>query len=55
MSTHISVSNCIFESLRILYPLLLFNSEGDCAAAQLRSGNDHSADGWKPLPLPEIE
>lgn len=37
------------------HPLLLFNSEGDCVAAQLRAGNVHSADGWKQLLLPEIE
>ncbi len=37
------------------HPLLLFNSEGDCVAAQLRPGNVHSADGWEQLLLPEIE
>jgi hypothetical protein len=37
------------------HPLLLFNSAGDCVAAQLRPGNVHSADGWEQLLLPEIE
>jgi hypothetical protein len=36
------------------HPLLLFNSAGDCVAAQLRPGNVHSADGWEQLLLPEI-
>jgi hypothetical protein len=33
----------------------LFNREGDCLAAKLRSGNVHSAEGWEELLLPEIE
>jgi len=37
------------------HPLLLFNSAGDCVAAQLRPGNVHSADGWEQLLVPEIE
>jgi hypothetical protein len=37
------------------HPLLLFNREGDCLAAKLRSGNVHSADGWEDMLLPEIE
>jgi hypothetical protein len=37
------------------HPQLLFNGEGDCVAAKLRSGNVHSADDWKPLLLPEVE
>lgn len=37
------------------HPLLLFNREGDCLAAQLRPGNVHSAAGWAELLLPEIE
>src|ERR1035441_9216175 len=37
------------------HPLLLFNREGDCLAAKLRSGNVHSADDWEELLLPEIE
>src|SRR5271167_1538213 len=43
-----------FEST-CYHPLLLFNREGDCLAAKLRSGNVHSADGWEELLLPEIE
>ena len=37
------------------HPLLLFNSAGDCVAAQLRPGSVHSADGWEQLLMPEIE
>jgi hypothetical protein len=37
------------------HPLLLFNSEGDCLAAELRPGNVHSADGSEELLLPEIK
>ncbi len=38
------------------HPLFLFNSQGDClAAAKLRAGNVHSAEGWEELLLPEIE
>jgi len=37
------------------YPLLLFNSAGDCLAAKLRPGNVHSAEGWEEVLLPEIE
>lgn len=29
------------------HPLFLFNQFGDCEAAKLRSGNVHSADGWR--------
>jgi hypothetical protein len=43
-----------FEST-CYHPLLLFNREGDCLAAKLRSGNVHSADDWEELLLPEIE
>ena len=43
-----------FEST-CYHPLLLFNREGDCLAAKLRSGNVHSAEGWEELLLPEIE
>src|SRR5450756_2416220 len=39
----------------VYHPLLLFNREGDCLAAKLRSGNVHSADDWEELLLPEIE
>ena len=37
------------------HPLLLFNREGDCLAAKLRTGNVHSAEDWEKLLLPEIE
>ena len=37
------------------HPLLLFNREGDCLAAKLRTGNVHSAEDWEELLLPEIE
>ena len=37
------------------HPLLLFNRDGDCLAAQLRPGNVHSAEGWEKLLLPEID
>jgi Transposase DDE domain group 1 len=37
------------------HPLLLFNAEGDCLAAELRPGNVHSAGGWEEVLLPEIE
>lgn len=37
------------------HPLLLFNREGDCLAAKLRSGNVHSAEDWEELLQPEIE
>jgi hypothetical protein len=37
------------------HPLLLFNKEGDCLEAKLRSGNVHGAKGWEELLLPEIE
>jgi hypothetical protein len=43
-----------FEST-CYHPLLLFNREGDCLAAKLRSGNVHSAEDWEELLLPEIE
>src|SRR5665811_2265668 len=49
-----SAYNGHFEST--CYHLLpLFNREGDCLAAKLRSGNVHSADDWEELLLPEIE
>jgi hypothetical protein len=37
------------------HPLFLFNRQGDCLAAKLRPGNEHSAEGWEELLLPEIE
>ena len=49
-----SAYNGHFEST-CYHPLLLFNRDGDCLAAQLRSGNVHSAEGWEKLLLPEIE
>ena len=49
-----SAYNGHFEST-CCQPLLLFNREGDCLAAKLRSGNVHSAEGWEELLLPEIE
>jgi len=49
-----SAYNGHFEST-CYHPLLLFNREGDCLAAQLRPGNVHSAEGWEELLLPEIE
>jgi hypothetical protein len=49
-----SAYNGYFEST-CFHPLLLFNGEGDCLAAQLRPGNMHSAEGWEELLLPEIE
>ena len=49
-----SAYNGHFESM-CYHPLLLFNREGDCLAAKLRSGNVHSAEGWEELLLPEIE
>jgi hypothetical protein len=49
-----SAYNGHFESI-CYHPLLLFNGDGDCLAAQLRPGNVHSAEGWEELLLPEIE
>jgi Transposase DDE domain group 1 len=46
--------NGYFEST-CFHPLLLFDREGDCLAAQLRPGNVHSAKGWEEVLLPEIE
>src|ERR1017187_9106900 len=48
-----SAYNGHFESTRY-HPLLLFNREGDCLAAKLRSGNVHSAEDGEELLLPEI-
>jgi hypothetical protein len=48
-----SAYNGHFEST-CYHPLLLFNRDGDCLAAKLRSGNVHSADGWEDMLLPEI-
>jgi hypothetical protein len=49
-----SAYNGHFEST-CYHPLLLFNRESDCLAANLRAGNVHSADRWEELLLPEIE
>ena len=49
-----SVYNGHFESI-CYHPLLLFNSRGDCPTAKLRPGNEHSAEDWDELQLPEIE
>ena len=49
-----SAYNGHFEST-CYHPLLLFNRDGDCLAAQLHPGNVHSAEGWEKLLLPEIE
>jgi hypothetical protein len=43
------------DILRCYHPLFLFNDDGDCLAAKLRSGNVHSADDWDELLVPEIE
>jgi len=37
------------------HPLFVFNQEGDCEGAVLRSGNVHSADGWKDLLEPIVD
>src|SRR6266446_10600404 len=49
-----SAYNGHFESV-CYHPLFLFNDEGDCLAAKLRSGNVSSADDWEELLVPEIE
>jgi hypothetical protein len=49
-----SAYNGHFEST-CYHPLLLFNREGDCLAAELRPSNVHSAEGWEELLLPEME
>ena len=49
-----SAYNGHFEST-CYHPLLLFNGDGDCLAAQLQPGNVHSAEGWEEVLLPEIE
>ena len=37
------------------HPLFCFNQFGDCEGAVLRSGNVHSADGWKEFIEPVVE
>ena len=49
-----SAYNGHFEST-CYHPLLRFNCEGDCLAAQLRPGNVHSAEGWEEVLLAEID
>ena len=49
-----SAYNGHFEST-CYHPLLLFNGEGDCLAANLGPGNVQSADGWEELLISEIE
>ena len=49
-----SAHNGHFEST-CYHPLLLFNREGDCLAAELRPANVHSAEDWEEVLLPEIE
>ena len=49
-----SASGGHFEST-CYHPLLLFNREGGCPDAKLRSGNVRTADDWEELLLPEIE
>ena len=49
-----SAYNGHFEST-CYHPLLLFNGDGDCLAAELRPGNVHNAEGWEEVLLPEIE
>jgi hypothetical protein len=49
-----SAYNGHFESV-CYHPLFVFNHEGDCLAAALRSGNVHSADGWDGVLLPVID
>jgi hypothetical protein len=43
------------DMLHDLHPLLLFNREGDCLAAKLRSANVHSAEDRDRVLLPEVE
>jgi len=37
------------------HPLFVFNQAGDCEGAHLRSGNVHSADGWRDLLEPIVD
>jgi hypothetical protein len=41
--------------VHLFHPLLPFNGEGDCLAAELRPANVHSAEGWEAVLLPETE
>jgi hypothetical protein len=49
-----SAYNDYFQTL-CYHPLLLFNANGYCLAAKLRSGNVYGSEGWNELLLPEIE
>lgn len=49
-----SAYNEHFQSL-CYHPLLLFNANGYCLAAKLRSGKVTGSEGWNELLLPEIE
>ena len=49
-----SAYNGHFEST-CYQPLLLFNGEGDCLSAKLRSGNVPSAECWSEMLWPEVE
>ncbi|RJP34903.1 MAG: IS1380 family transposase [Actinobacteria bacterium] len=40
---------------RCYHPLFVFNQFGDCEGAHLRSGNVHSADGWRDLLEPIVD
>jgi len=48
-----SAYNGHFESV-CYHPLFVFNQDGDCLAATLRSGNVPSAKGWEEMLLPII-
>jgi hypothetical protein len=49
-----SAYNGHFETV-CYHPLFLFNDDGDCLAAKLRTGNVSSADDWEELLEPEID
>lgn len=49
-----SAYNGHFETV-CYHPPFVFNREGDCPAAPLRSGNVHSAEGWEKVLLPVVD
>jgi len=49
-----SAYNGFFEST-CYHPLFCFNNYGDCEGAVLRSGNVHSADGWRKFLEPIVK
>ncbi len=49
-----SAYNGFFEST-CYHPLFCFNNYGDCEGAVLRTGNVHSADGWKEFFSPIVD